>query len=230
MKKGTRAVTNVNLLRWCAYYDLKVLWNLIWGFPGETVETVAEQAALLPSLYHLAPPGHACGISIDRYGPLFEDAVSYPRSSMRPAARYEAVYPPAVDLERAAYSFEADFDGTLPFEAFAPLVDAVRAWDRAARDRPRPTLVAKRAPGIVHVDDRRVRHEWRVHELRDEVAEVYLACFDEPRSARTISEKLDAPIGAEATEAILAGLREERLVVKDGNLYLALALPATPHR
>ena len=36
MRKGVRAVQNVNLLRWSQYYGIRVSWNLIWGFPGET--------------------------------------------------------------------------------------------------------------------------------------------------------------------------------------------------
>src|SRR5262249_10898195 len=38
MRKGTTAARNVELLKWCAEYGVVPLWNLLYGFPGETQE------------------------------------------------------------------------------------------------------------------------------------------------------------------------------------------------
>ena len=107
MHKGTRSSDNVNLLRWCAYYGIDVKWNRIYGFPGESIDALEGEADLVRSLHHLCPPGNMAGISIDRFSPIFEDAERFPRSALRPTAGYAAVYPPTVDLERAAFSFDA---------------------------------------------------------------------------------------------------------------------------
>ena len=56
MRKGVRAIQNVNLLRWSQYYGIHVSWNILWGFPGETQQDYAEQAAVIPDLFHLPPP------------------------------------------------------------------------------------------------------------------------------------------------------------------------------
>ena len=56
MRKGVRASQNVNLLRWAHYYGINVDWNLLWGFPGETEQDYADQAAVIPHLRHLPPP------------------------------------------------------------------------------------------------------------------------------------------------------------------------------
>jgi ribosomal peptide maturation radical SAM protein 1 len=31
MNKGVKAIQNVNLLRWTVYYEVRVLWNILWG-------------------------------------------------------------------------------------------------------------------------------------------------------------------------------------------------------
>ena len=102
MRKGSKAVTNVNLLRWCEYYGLDVKWNRIVGFPGETVQAIDEEVDLVRSLWHLAPPGNAGGISLDRYSPLFEDPTRFPPKNLRPSPGFAAVYPPTVDPSRAS--------------------------------------------------------------------------------------------------------------------------------
>ena len=62
MRKGVRAVQNVNLLRWARYYGIHVEWNLLWGFPGETEQDYADQAGGYTTSTSLArrqgiPPG-----------------------------------------------------------------------------------------------------------------------------------------------------------------------------
>ena len=65
MRKGVTAITNVQLLKWCAELGLRPHWNLLWGFPGEPVAAFEEMAALIPKLAHLQPPaGRAPSASI----------------------------------------------------------------------------------------------------------------------------------------------------------------------
>jgi ribosomal peptide maturation radical SAM protein 1 len=234
MHKGTRSIINVNLLRWCAYYGLDVKWNRIYGFPHETAEGIEAEAELMRSLHHLGPPGNIGGISLDRFSPLFEDPEQYQRSGLRPAAMYDAVYPPYVDLERAAFAFDATLEHTLPDAAYEPLIAAVQTWSAAFVSRPRPRLTASYAPGVLHLDDRRWRGSWRAQVFEGTAAEAYMACFDQPRSLRQIVEALPGENGDRpAPDAVADALDDfvsQRLVMRDGNLFLALALPATPYR
>jgi ribosomal peptide maturation radical SAM protein 1 len=233
MRKGSRMVTNLNLLRWCAYYGIDVKWNRIVGFPGETEEAIAAEAALLPWLWHLTPPGNAGGISLDRYSPLFEDAERFPRQNLRPAPGFYAVYPPYIDAYHAAFSFEAELEHTLDPRAYGPLFDALRAWGVAAGDRPRPTLTASWAPGVMHVEDRRIRGQWHTHVLQGAAASVLRACFDGPRPATAVCDELrGSPEGldAQTVDGAIDELKVRRLLVQDGALLLALPVPATPYR
>ena len=43
MRKGTTGLRNVELLKWCREYGVTPLWNLLYGFPGETAGGLREQ-------------------------------------------------------------------------------------------------------------------------------------------------------------------------------------------
>src|SRR6185295_8160229 len=44
------------LLKWCGQHEVRVVWNLLYGFPGEEPEEYERMAELVPSLVHLEPP------------------------------------------------------------------------------------------------------------------------------------------------------------------------------
>src|SRR5262245_44855702 len=99
MEKGVKAAQNVNFLRWTRYYGIDALWNIIWGFPGETADHVALQAALLPHLMHLQPPGGLSRIIIDRFSPHYHDRKRFPVRRLEPEAGLRYIYPAGFDLE-----------------------------------------------------------------------------------------------------------------------------------
>ena len=74
MRKGTRAATNVNLLRWARYYGVDAHWNLLYGFPGETTEDYDAQQKLVKRIPHLSPPGGFLRIGLERFSPYFEES------------------------------------------------------------------------------------------------------------------------------------------------------------
>src|SRR4029453_12135851 len=124
MRKGVTAAQNVNLMRWAQYYGIRVDWNILWGFPGETADDYAEQAAVLPDLVHLRPPAGADRIWMERFSPLFNEADVVRRA---PERSYGYVYPGTVDLDKAAYFFEYELAGALPEDTYHGLRQAVRA-------------------------------------------------------------------------------------------------------
>jgi ribosomal peptide maturation radical SAM protein 1 len=47
MRKGITGLRNIQLLKWCREYGVKPLWNLLYGFPGETEADYDETMALM---------------------------------------------------------------------------------------------------------------------------------------------------------------------------------------
>ena len=127
MHKGVRAAQNVNLLRWARYYGIDVAWNLLWGFPGETAEDYAEQAAVVPHLVHLQPPRAPTGSGWSGSARCSPNRSPFGFAAERPERSYRYVYPGDVDLDRVAYFFDYELAGALPDSAYAGVRDAAAA-------------------------------------------------------------------------------------------------------
>lgn len=219
MRKGVRAAQNVCLLKWARYYDIDIAWNLLWGFPGETADDYSAQAAAIPSLAHLQPPGSADRIWLERFSPLFAEAVS-----PEPEPSYRYVYPSSVDLSRAAYFFE--WPSPLDESVYAGVRSAVDLWNEHWPER--PTLTYRAIPGLLQIQDRRPGFARGTYTFPDPVAAVYLACDERPRSVAGLSGQLDLP--ASLVERTLAELATRGLVFLDEDRAIGLAVPAIPGR
>lgn len=225
MRKGVRASTNVNLLRWAGHFDVAVVWNLLWGFPGERQVDVDEQVALLGDVVHLRPPQGRGRLRIDRFSPLHDDRDSLPIHDLRPADHYLATFPPTIDLLQAAYEFDGHITGALPDEAYERLEAAYLAWVGRWAVPPAPilTVAFHRDAAVVH--DTRDGTE-RLLVLDPAAAAAYEACFDRPTKEATVLAAAAAATGEREARQSLDRLVADRLVMRDGGLLLALAVPA----
>jgi hypothetical protein len=222
MHKGVRAGQNVSLLKWARYYGIDVAWNLLWGFPGETVADYASQAAVLPHLAHLQPPGSADRIWLERFSPLFVASDDPP-----PEPSYRYVYPPGVDLRRAAYFFDWP-SAALPEEAYAGVRREVAGWQESwASGRP-PSLTSRAIPGLLRIEERRPAFPPGTYTFPDPVAAIHQACDERPRSALAVARELALP--ESTVRRVFDELAERGLMFADGDRALALALPAVPGR
>ena len=230
MDKGVRAVQNVNLLRWARYYGIDVAWSILWGFPGESAEDYAEQAAAVPNLLHLQPPDHSGRIWLERFSPLYAQPERFGPRRCVPEASYRYVYPTRVDLDRVAYFFDYEIDGALPDGAYEQLRQALDAWAAAWRSEQRPTLTYWSAPGFLQIHDARWAGRTGTYTFEGTLADIYLACTDRPATAATVRERLrlDRPVGY--VEDVLCEFQRRGLMFRDEQLTVALALPAVPSR
>jgi ribosomal peptide maturation radical SAM protein 1 len=230
MDKGVRAAHNVNLLRWSHYYGIDVSWNLIWGFPGEHEDDYKVQAALLPHLVHLQPPHGANRIWLERFSPLYSDRDRFPVVRLEPEASLAYVYPGEVSRARVAYFFDHAFPGELPETVFEPLLSEVKAWTEAWATPQRPWLAYRWSPGRLHIEDGRNPAAPRLYSFASPLAEIYRALSDRPISAAKIKEALNLPWSGEEIVGALDLFAEKGLVMRDDDLFLALAIPAMPAR
>ena len=109
MRKGTTALRNVQLLKWCPEYGVTVDWNLLYGFPGETDADYDQILALLPAIRFPA----AAGARADPARPLQpvpHAPAAFGLSNVRPMAIYRTLYPFETEaLRRIAYYFDFDY-------------------------------------------------------------------------------------------------------------------------
>jgi ribosomal peptide maturation radical SAM protein 1 len=230
MDKGVTGITNVNTLRWGRYYGMAVGWNLLYGFPGEQPEDYAAQASLLRRLAFLEPPNGAGRIWMERFSPVFRDRARFPVKVLEPAKVYRHIYPAGVDLERLAYFFDYEFEDSLPEATYDETVGIVTAWRKAWEAPQKPRLTFWSARDFLQIEDTRDPAAPGTYTFEGPLASLYTALGDRPRAAAKVREelKLACPVGE--VEDALDEFCANGLMMREGNLFLALALPATPDR
>ncbi|MBI4878885.1 MAG: RiPP maturation radical SAM protein 1 [Planctomycetes bacterium] len=224
MRKGTSALRNVYLLKLCRQYGVQPVYNILLGFPGETVEDHRQQTEWIQRMHHFLPPAEACRFVLQRHSPMFEDSGSFGLENVRPSRGYRHVFPPElIDLEKIAFYY--DFDLAVSAElkhAQKKVMRAVRRWKRRWLKGARaPELVYRNAGDFVLVIDGRSTQTGRKYLLRGLSRDVLLAC-DDPISLGSLSQRLGYH---EDLEPTIESLLELGLILREGNTLLGLAIP-----
>ena len=229
MHKGSRALENVRLLLWCRAHGVPASWNLIYGVPGETAADYEQMLGLLPALGPLDPP-EGCGpVRLDRFSAYADHPEKYGIGELEPLTPYRYLYPfPKRSLARIAYAFEYSLGGVDdPWMRARPLVAAIAGW-QSRRERGEVRLLSG-PDGSATLLDTRPEASAPRRPLDPLEAAVYRACADICRRALLDDLVATALPGSGATaadiDAALARFVRERVMVRDGERYLSLALP-----
>lgn len=221
MRKGTTALQNVQLLKWCREHGVRAEWNLLYGFPGETPQDYARMLELFDAIWFLTPPSGYGPVRLDRFSPYHEDAEGHGLLAVRPLAPYRHLYPFGPKAAaRIAYYFDYDHaDGRVPLEYAGPVVDRIREW---MADEGGLWRVDSHHARVVLFDDR--PPERRSLVLKGWQAAAYDAC-DRVRGGAALGRLPSlAGVSADALTSFLDGCVVERLMVRDGDRYLSLAV------
>jgi len=229
MRKGVTGIQNIQLLRWCAEFLVKPLWNLLVGFPGETQSDYAQQIDIIPLLTHLPPPegGRVVPLRVDRFSPFFVKGTALGIRNVRPSLAYDYVYPlPAEDLSALAYYFRFDYaDGQAPpFSEMRRLNEAVAAWAQESAHSRLCSFIEDEE--LVIYDTRTVAVE-REHRLNGTAKEVYLFC-DRGRTASEVDRFVHGLVPGEAGGSLgrrlVGDLVDAKLMLSLDDRYLSLAV------
>lgn len=228
MRKGTTMLHNVRLLKWAQYYGIEVAWNILTGFPGECAEDYSEQERLLPMLTHLQPPARVGRIWLERFSPYYFDA-SFPVKNVKPLEAYRFIYPTdRIDVEKVAYFFDYEMDGSLPQDSYDPLHRRVKEWQEKWMQPNKPRLMYQRAHDWMRIHDR--RSGTPVSTVIDGVdALVYDFCVESERTVHQILEHYATSEGVDLSEptvrAALTRFEEQQLLISENGKFFSLATP-----
>lgn len=223
MRKMTTGMRNVELIKWCTYYDISCMYNILMRFPGETVEDYRMQADLVPKIAHLQPPWGIVKARADRGSPMYTDPASQSIRRLKPAVCYDYIFPKKFNLERVSYYFDHEMDNVVEEEVYDDLLDAVARWQASWTEHRRPYLRYRKAFTSITIEDRRGRRERR-YAYADGLAMLYEFCAD-ARTPRDIA----AALGTDAwvQNAVDEFVAKDLMLFLDGR-YLSLALPVNP--
>lgn len=231
MRKGITATQNINALRWMNYYGFETLWNIIYGFPGETEADYERQLKIIEQISHLAPPIGVGRIWLERFSPIYKESATFGFADIRPVRNYAYVYPRSVDLDDASYFFEGHSPGTVSDSSMEGTQAAVARWREKWTKDVLPFLTYVRTHAGVSIIDGRETPASPINiTYRPPADAIYLFCSEQPRALHSIAQHLRDCVGFELDDtnlvAILDRFIARGLILAEDNVYLSLALPA----
>jgi ribosomal peptide maturation radical SAM protein 1 len=226
--KGTNAIQNIRMIKWCAELGVKAFYNLIYGFPGEPAEEYERMADTMKSLAHLEPPNAPVRLRLDRFSPYHRDPERYGIDDIRPYDSRTFVYDvPADELANLEYFFAFRYrDGRKPEEYVAGFRDSWREWSAAWQGNFKRLSYHVQGDAM-HVYDRRSNVENKLYELSPAAARIYAACDagTTPRVAwDALTPEERAETSVESVRNLLDDLTARRLMFHEGEYYLSLAV------
>jgi len=221
MKKFTTGVRNLELLKWTTYYGIQNLYNILYGFHGETVADYDEQSALIRRIPHVQPPWAIAQARPDRGSPMFEQPEQHGIDTLTPAACYPFLFPKQFDLRRVSYYFDDTRSGVPEPGAYEEIIGLVHQWKKRWDSPSRARLEYVKGYDTVSITDQR-NGAPRVFRFDDRAARLYEALAD----ARRREDLLKEFDGDDRwLDGMLAQLDQDRLVVHLDGKWLGLALP-----
>lgn len=225
MRKGVTALQNIQLLKWCAELKMRVVYNLIWGFPGESPDDYQKMLKLIPLITHLRPPAGAGTIRIDRFSPNFDVHREMGFRNLTPFPAYEYVYPldPKI-VYNLAYYFVPEYENlAIERSTTRDLSQEIKNWEKTY-ERSELFFMDKGTQLLIW-DFRPCAKEPLVI-LDDYSRLAYLAC-DEAKTLQQIHNSWPKtplmPLDDIRLKEALDRFVEQSLMIMEGEQYLSLA-------
>jgi len=129
MDKGTSAIQNLALLKWCRELGISLAWNQLCAIPGENEADYDAQIQLMERIPHFNPPDGPNPIRLDRYSPYFDRYQEFGWNAVEPLRQYPLFHPhlDAAEVARASFRFSG-IGGTQPDAYFERFAAAVARW------------------------------------------------------------------------------------------------------
>jgi len=232
MRKGTRAIDNIQTLKWCKEYGVTARWNLLWGMPGEPLEEYERMARLVPFLSHLQPPLYTGPFLLYRFSPYFEDPTGFGLKNVRPSASAFDIWPLHEEaVNRLAFYFDYEHADDRDVEQYTSgLREACVLWTMEHRGS---CLFSVERGDRLFVGDTRPTAATPLTVLSGTPKRVLAACDEvthETQLKRQIEGEDARSIAATEIDDVLGDLVRRGLLVEEHNTYLSLVVPVGAYR
>lgn len=216
MRKGVSGAQNIALLKWMKLYGVKTYWNLLGGFPGESIKPYKWMKQIIPQISHFEPPQSVGAIRIDRFSPYHAQPANFSIKGLRPYQGYKFIYPKATEefIKGVAYHFEMEGLERTTHEQLVELAETCDQWKNAYTNE--SDLRLKQSDGKFTVLDSRPLMTMREINLTYDLA-ITLMHFDKPR--RWNHENY---LGNRNRWGNIDQLFEDNLIIEDGGWIISL--------
>ncbi len=240
MHKGITTIQNIQLLKICYETGIHVLWNLLYGIPGEDPACYSEIINIIPLISHLEPSGGIVRISLDRFSPYQYEPEKYGIQNIKPSILYRHIYPyDKINLDNIAYTFEYEYENSKKNIAQyeEELFNTVMRWNELFyKKRPKCEYIID--GDEVKITDTRPRtfkdmgeENIYTYKYKGLEKDIYIYC-SEIRSFQEIQEYLDERTSFKYSEndlkklltGVLMEFINEKLMFEENSKYLSLAV------
>jgi ribosomal peptide maturation radical SAM protein 1 len=224
IRKGTTSLHNIRLLKWCKQYGVNVAWNIIYGFPGEVPQDYNRIFELSRLIIHFHPPSCVGPFRLDRFSRNFDNAEELGLINIRPEKIYNYIYPFDNDvLFDLVYHFDYDYQKPIDDGGYRlALENHMQIWKNYQFQCYSQRLNDK----LVIYDNRPIATAAQIS-LYGIQGYIYEYC-DDMKNIRQIKAWLknnyNLDLDEDQIKIILDEFVEKKLMVKEKNLYLSLAI------
>ena len=228
MNKGSVAVRNIAMLKYCAAYSVYPTYSLLSHFPGESREDYEQMVETIRLIPHLHPPKRVITVAFMR----FSDYGDHPKDyglDLQPDPLYQCCFADRPDIadnigvyyELAGGAFvDTERDNQ---DLYDRLDEAVREWRKQFFSVKAPVLLMEKTESGIAIRDTRLCAQEGDCLLTGLAAEVYRLAW-EPASLDSLLKQLPES-SEEEIRGILDDLVGRKLMLFLGGKYLALAVP-----
>lgn len=227
--KGTTAIQNLEAMRTCYELGIGNGGNLIVAFPGSTDAHVTETIRVIEKAAIYYPPLNVTSFRMEVDQSVVKLKERFPIANIRNWDAFRAGLPAEVWGRLVTFYMSYDDVSTEPpdWERLTPVMQAwARAFEKATRGKKMPKPLTYQRLGSKLLIEDRIHN--RSHVLRDVSADLYLYCTQR-RGLRQIAGRFhDKGLDVTAIEAFLDDLTARRLMFREGDAFLSLAVAIAP--
>jgi hypothetical protein len=226
MKKGVTGIQNVFTLMLGKRHTVRILYNILFGFPGDVEDDYVDLLKILPRLMHLDPPMTYIEVKITRWAPLHLQPEAFGIGPPEPENVYQMLFSgeylekTGFRMEDFCYYFERNFRNSAGLrDLYNEISTVIDLW---RRNRHKARLYRRCDPsGRLEIHDSRAGEE-RVF-LIDSLCDAILRAAAVPVMVSTLHEQLPG-LAQRCIDDSISFLDNKGLIFREENRLLSLVL------
>lgn len=230
INKGISTIQNIYCLILGVKYEIKIKFNVLYGFPDDDVLDYEEMLKVIPLLYHLRPPTTLSQVAIVRDSPIQKQGQKYGlKNPYTFHSRYNMLFSESfrqshnIDMHNYCYYFEDPFKKSKELQTlYSFLSYQIKYWKNSHSERKVQLYYKNNRKGIIFVDGRYNKTPKRMI-FNKIISTVYKECECAIISQDELISKLNHLYTKQEIKNAVDILLENRLVYKENNLLLGLA-------
>jgi len=228
MDKGVTSVQNVYLLRLGKETGVTIIYNILYGFPHDTLDEYTHTLEEIKWLRHLDTPMSYVPVQITRFSPMHTDPNRFGIKPSHHDGCYELIFSEkflaksGFKLDDFCYYFERTFENSPALQkTYQKIGEEVYQWKQAVETRTTALTYRKIESGLKVSDHRSVSVLEYVLNLYE--ARLYLL-FDTPAPRTKAFARFKAETKRDDAENIYEKLRSFGLIFEDEGLAVGLMI------